>query len=387
MSLLAALASPGAAQRGFPHALVTNLFSGDVSILDTTSNREVARIPIGERPELVAMSPDGRFAYVSSGRAGASDRISMVDFAGRSVVRTVTLTNAGSIVDLEISPDGAWLVAAGSHHSAIFLLDPGTLQLVARRELCIGCGGSGPSMSTGAITFSPDGAHLFATVSGDNAVTTIHLPTRNVVGRATLASVPSAVQDLRVFRGAPQFALSAGSSVVATHAFGAGSFEFEPRTAGVLDLLPIQLGDDLFLLYGNVVYGPSNGAVRLRHLNSGATIDLPASAPSMSRLRFDPTRFEVWGVCLSLDPRCTPHRIDVFHLLSGTRTSISGLGGTRAGMCTFSQDYRHYYVPVSDWNIVEVIDASTKQRLTAISVGTNPRGVFRQGDVATKGYR
>jgi YVTN family beta-propeller protein len=48
------------------HAYITNLNANSVSVIDTGSNTVSATIPIGIHPHGVALSPDGRHVYVTN---------------------------------------------------------------------------------------------------------------------------------------------------------------------------------------------------------------------------------------------------------------------------------------------------------------------------------
>jgi YVTN family beta-propeller protein len=48
------------------HAYVTNSSSNNVSVIDTASNTVTATIPLGTNPRGVAMTPDGRHAYITN---------------------------------------------------------------------------------------------------------------------------------------------------------------------------------------------------------------------------------------------------------------------------------------------------------------------------------
>ena len=61
---LGTMASPAAAA---PFAYVVNEVSATVSVIDTASNTVVATIPVGENPQGVAITPNGKFVYVTSG--------------------------------------------------------------------------------------------------------------------------------------------------------------------------------------------------------------------------------------------------------------------------------------------------------------------------------
>ncbi|WP_180235484.1 YncE family protein, partial [Bacillus cereus] len=48
-------------------AYVINGGSGNVSVIDISTNTVVATVPVGSNPRLVAITPDGSFAYVTNG--------------------------------------------------------------------------------------------------------------------------------------------------------------------------------------------------------------------------------------------------------------------------------------------------------------------------------
>lgn len=388
-AVVCAVLAPLARSQDHPFhlAVVPNLDSADLSVLDMRAHRELARVPIGTRPQLVAMGPDGRYAYVQWGPIGAGVNLSMVDLATWSVVRTTTLPAGSSISELEISPDGGTLAVGGSRRGSLFLLDPLTLHL--RRQpldLCRACGTTVPVLSGATVTFSSDSTYLFAAVPGENALVTLRLPSGDEVARTPILAPgdSSAFLDIQTFPGLPELTFAAKYGVHANLTLWPGHLELDARASAPMDVLPLRFGGELVLAYGSINY-PYTGAnrMRLRHLNSGATLDLPG-LPSTRWLRFDPTRFELWGTCASFDPVCGTYKIDVFHLLTLQRTTITGLADVRAGLPAFTADYRYYYQPIHSWNVIEVIDAATKLRHTVIPVGGNPRGVFLQGDARTR---
>ena len=97
------LAGPGSPQDGgqdvqlvpkFRLAVVPNLGSGDVSVLDTVDNDEVARIQIGPQAAFVAMSPDGQYAYVGQRGLGPTPIvISQIDLEQLAVTNAVVLND------------------------------------------------------------------------------------------------------------------------------------------------------------------------------------------------------------------------------------------------------------------------------------------------------
>ncbi|MFC8235320.1 YncE family protein, partial [Streptomyces sp. NPDC057284] len=83
-----------------PDAYVTNFGSGNVSVIDTT-NTVVATVPVGSGPQGVAITPNGRRAYVTN---RTSNTVSVIDTRTNTDVATVPV-GAGPI-GIAITPNG-----------------------------------------------------------------------------------------------------------------------------------------------------------------------------------------------------------------------------------------------------------------------------------------
>jgi YVTN family beta-propeller protein len=67
---------------------VSNGGDGNVSVIDTASNKIVATIPVGQRPWNMALTPDGSKLYVANGR---SNSVSVIDTANRVKLRDIAV--------------------------------------------------------------------------------------------------------------------------------------------------------------------------------------------------------------------------------------------------------------------------------------------------------
>ena len=65
---------------------ITNGRGGTLSVIDTASDSIVASIRVGTRPWGVAVDPDGKKIYTAN---GPSNDVSVIDAATRRVIRTV----------------------------------------------------------------------------------------------------------------------------------------------------------------------------------------------------------------------------------------------------------------------------------------------------------
>jgi YVTN family beta-propeller protein len=106
--------------------LVTNWCSADLSVIDTASAKEVARIPLrGSHPRGIAVSPDSRTAYIA---LMGSDRVVRVDLGSRSV-SDYARTGDGPR-HIVLSHDGRHLFVTNNGDGTVSKLDRATGRVV-----------------------------------------------------------------------------------------------------------------------------------------------------------------------------------------------------------------------------------------------------------------
>ena len=75
-----------------------------VSVMDTATDTITKAIAVGKKPSGIALTPDGRFAYVTNYESPGS--VSVIDLASASVVQTLPVGNLPS--EIAIDPAGAY---------------------------------------------------------------------------------------------------------------------------------------------------------------------------------------------------------------------------------------------------------------------------------------
>jgi YVTN family beta-propeller protein len=119
---LGLMASPAAAA---PFAYVANYNSGGsgtVSVIDTATNMVVATVPVGSTPIAVAVTPDGKHAYVVN--QGSSPGVSVIDTASNTVVATIS---AGSgPTGVAVTPDGKHAYVANTGSNNVLVINTAT---------------------------------------------------------------------------------------------------------------------------------------------------------------------------------------------------------------------------------------------------------------------
>jgi YVTN family beta-propeller protein len=155
---------------------VSNERSGDVTLIDGSSQQVLATIPVGKRPRGIHASPDGKILFVALSGSPISgprhvgpanplldddekarpdhslDGIGLVDLATKKFLRKIP---AGTDPEqFAVSPDGKKLYIANEDASAISILDTASGQVEQQIPV---------AEEPEGVVFSPDGKSVYAT--------------------------------------------------------------------------------------------------------------------------------------------------------------------------------------------------------------------------------
>jgi len=168
---------------------VTSEGGGTVTVIDTASQKIVKSFSAGDRPRSVTFSADGSHAYVSSELGG---QLIAIDTATRSMVAKTRIAGANpKPMGLAVTPDGrAVFVSTGRG---------GTL-------VRVGQDGSQKAVPVGArpwgIALSPDGALVYTANGQSNDLAVVASGDMQVVGRIPSGGRPWGVKVGPAPRGA-----------------------------------------------------------------------------------------------------------------------------------------------------------------------------------------
>ena len=146
-------------------AYTSNTDTGTVSAVNLETG-EVKVIPIGERPQGMAFSPDNRRLYVTNLN---SDSISVIDTQSKTRIGEIP-TGKGP-VRIRVTPDGKTLVYALQTGEAVGFANAETRKEETQVKL------TGQPVS---LTFSKDNQYVFSAVQSQDKIFVIPLRTRKI---------------------------------------------------------------------------------------------------------------------------------------------------------------------------------------------------------------
>jgi YVTN family beta-propeller protein len=156
--------------------LVSNWCSGDLSIIDTKSEEEIHRIPLGRYPRGIVIDSKSRYAFVS---IMGSDKIAMIKLSDYSLswIKSVGKTPR----HLCISPSGRYLYVSLSREGAIAKIDLIKGQVVEKTK-------TGKEARSMVIT--PGGRFLYVVNYDDNTISKLDTESMKVLSTAETNEKP-----------------------------------------------------------------------------------------------------------------------------------------------------------------------------------------------------
>jgi YVTN family beta-propeller protein len=158
------------------HAYVANELSKSVSVIDSATNQVEAvpdgrAIAVGERPHAIALTPDGKHAYVANEE---SNNVSVIDTATNTVEavpngKAITVGNVP--LGIAITPDGKHAYVANAESNSVSVIDTATNTVATTITV-----GNVPR----AIAITPDGKHAYVANAESNSVSVIDTATSTV---------------------------------------------------------------------------------------------------------------------------------------------------------------------------------------------------------------
>jgi YVTN family beta-propeller protein len=158
--------------------------SGELAIIDTRADRVVKTLRVGEQPWRAYNSPDDRWMLVPN---NGDATVSVINTASQKVVAKLNAGPEMTGINFAAGGSKAYVISRGD--SAVYVFDMKTFRLVNRLKI-----GTGLSLETAATT--ADGAKIFLASSTDDAVYVIDAQTDRVSRIANVGRYPWGVTIL-----------------------------------------------------------------------------------------------------------------------------------------------------------------------------------------------
>lgn len=262
-----------------PLVLVSNEGSGDVAVVDGSSNRLLARIPVGSRPRGIHVSPDGRTAFVALSddaptQESDRDAIAVIDLRSGQVLRR--FAGGTDPEQFAVSPDGGRLYVSNEDAGLASVTELQTGEVIAQHQVGIEPEG---------VAVSPDGRWVYVTAETSNTVSVIDTRRNEVVA--------SFLVDIR-----PRAAAFSpdGETAYVTNEIGGTVSVVDAASHRVTDVIALEA--DLAKPVG-VVVSPDSRWVYVANGHGHSVSVIDAGAKRVAAVV--PVGRRPWGVALSAD--------------------------------------------------------------------------------------
>lgn len=156
--------------------LVVNKSESSLSFVEGATGEEVGRVATGHAPHEVAVSLDGRHAYVTDYGTGArpGNTVTVVDIPGRAVVATLDLGRHTRPHGIDVAPDGdLWVTTEGSAH--VLRVDPLSGEILTEAET--------GARVTHMVVVAPGADRVYTANIGSGTVTAVDGATGEVLAQ------------------------------------------------------------------------------------------------------------------------------------------------------------------------------------------------------------
>lgn len=330
--------------------LILSKDAGTLAIVDASSLKVLAKVPVGVNPHEVTASQDGRRAYVSNYGNGSQNTITVVDLFNH---KRLAMVDLGSLYgDHGVNYVGGHLWFTAEREKLIARLDPATNKV----DWEMGTGQTG----THLLWVARDMRHIIAVNAGSSTLSL--LQERPLLSATELKRNPYpyskyGVQTTRGTNGPPAPDWDESFVSIGGH----------PEA---FDVLHDSSGNPTMVWVGRY-FGASIAVVDYASKKIVDTIQ--TNEPNLLRMRFTPNGR------LAVVATDTGHDVLIIDVASKKiikRISI----GTGGGGIVVSPDNSRAFVSISPSNYVAVIDLKTMTLVGKIDVGPDPDGMWWVGE-------
>jgi len=156
-------------------AFVCSVFDNMVTVIDIPTKKPIKTIQMGDTPMRIEITPDGKLAFVSIQNG---ESVEVIDVAAQKVIKTIA--TGGLPIGMGISSDGSNLVVSSLNDRKMKVIDVATLEPLSY-QLPTG-------LFTTALAFTPDDKQILVT---DNVgiVSVVDVVSREITKRIELGGI------------------------------------------------------------------------------------------------------------------------------------------------------------------------------------------------------
>src|SRR6266849_5190627 len=336
------------ASSALAHSLfVVTRLSNAVAVIDTSTDQITTKIPVGDGPVRITMSPDRLKAYVSNGKAGT---VSVLDTVALTTIATIQLGSSSRPQESAVTPDGGRLFLVHQLSPNVTVIDTATNLVITN----VFIGGH----QAKDILFTLDGRFAYIANYSEGTV--------NVIDTATyqVTTIPTGA-------GPRRLAISpSGDRVFVTNNVAASVSVIDTGTQQLIATIPV----------GNKPRGiaitPSGDAIYVGNVQGGTVSIIDSS--TLTVIDTITIGIKPWEVIITDDGRLAFVSSSVSGTVSvidtATRKVIKTLvAGSGSFFSVINPDGNKYYVSNSNDTTVTVIDIPSLTVLGDIpDVGSYP---------------
>lgn len=178
---------------------ITNESLSTLDVVDAETLKVVKRIHLSGRPNNLAISNNGKYAYVAIAQApGAVD---VIDTAAGSNIKSIKVQ--GAIHNVYVTPDGKFAVAGSIPSKTLSVIDTATNTVAWTSTLSAG-------IRPMAFTTNPDGStnQIIVQLSGYHGFVAVDFASHKEVKRIPLPDPPGQEKETQGIQGSPSHGLA-----------------------------------------------------------------------------------------------------------------------------------------------------------------------------------
>lgn len=169
-------------------AYVVNLFGSSVSVIDVDTLKVIATIPVHEFPWDVAITPNGKRAYVTTGSLtfNITDFIEVIDTKYNNVINSIPVGNEilrADPLDISITPNGKFAYISNFASNNVTVIDTRT-NTVADTVI------SASFVRPQGVAITPNGRYVYIMNAVGDTVSVIDIKTNTVVDTIAVGHTP-----------------------------------------------------------------------------------------------------------------------------------------------------------------------------------------------------